>query len=546
MHLYELPQELFLHVIEHLVQSIGIVKALRLRLVDKKFEAAMIYMVCTVRALDITNLTVYRFYDSMSPPIRAKFLLAGSRSKKAYDTAIYSAIAWVNSELDLLTQPTEELGLKQHHMIAEAVAQVGNRRMYQLYSEQKKAYERTKRQNLLCGAVVVGSLSAVKAVMARWDSRYLGVNRKSYYFGRPLHVAAAWGHLELVQYFLDNGADPRLIVGRAPNDDDWRPNIEHVCLWSRHVYQSPDGTPLRAAALSGHEDIVRLLLKPEYRLPISSPEYYRAILAAARGGYMNIIGLLLEAADKNLEDLGDFRQQMLFEAVRHNQEPVVRILLDNGTDVNALPYLPRRSHGTALHIAAAHNRTEIIRLLLDRGASQETECPWPNTSFPIDKAAQNGHEEAVELLLERGSSFVRALASAASGGQVHLVQSLMRKGIDIHMPDPGRGCKHITIGMEALNQAIAAQNLSIIAILVNAGVPINPEGPDAVVKPHESLSRHFTCVQDFTEKFLASLGGRVNQSYPFYIKPSYDHWSNSSREKEIYVDEVSWEWVGKY
>ena len=80
--------------------------------------------------------------------------------------------------------------------------------------------DKMKAQNLLCGAIVAGDLVLVQSLLRGSQSpTTVVVNKESPYFGRPLHLAAAWGHLEIVQYLLDSGADPHL---RTDGDeDDW-------------------------------------------------------------------------------------------------------------------------------------------------------------------------------------------------------------------------------------------------------------------------------------------------------------------------------------
>ena len=56
------------------------------------------------------------------------------------------------------------------------------------------------------------------------------------------------------------------------------------------------GTPLQSTCLGGHEDIIRLLLEPRYKLSTSDFEFYIASLQAALGGHLNIVMLLLKKA----------------------------------------------------------------------------------------------------------------------------------------------------------------------------------------------------------------------------------------------------------
>lgn len=203
--------------------------------------------------------------------------------------------------------------------------------------------------------------------------------------------------IEIVRYHLDHGADPNRFTGPQgeDNDDDW----EHVRLRSRHEYRSPEGSALRAAALGGHEEIICLLLEPRYALSLPRAEYLRTMRAAVRGGHLNIIEIILQNMGASFRELGTFREEMLWEAVRHDQEAMVQMLLVHGTDMNALPYADGRDHGCAIRIAASQGYHHLVRILLDHGSNSNCE-----SQTPIIAAAQDGHEEVVQILLEHGAS----------------------------------------------------------------------------------------------------------------------------------------------
>lgn len=93
---------------------------------------------------------------------------------------------------------------------------------------------------------------------------------------------------------------------------------------------------------------------------------------------------------------------------------------------------------------------------------------------PIALAARGGHEEAVQALLEHDVGIEKAFYNASDGGQVHLLQYLLQKGVHVHAKSELGG----TIGTQALEQAIIIKNPGIISMLVvDLGVPINDPNP---------------------------------------------------------------------
>jgi len=183
---------------------------------------------------------------------KGRILLSKSYSQKAIkEDKVLFVIASTNQALDSLTQPNEQRRFEQHRMISEAVASIGSYEISWLNRNgQEVSTEEVQAHNLISGAIVIGNLPLVQSLMGK-ISVNASVNRKNPYFGRPLHTAAVWGRIEIVQYLLDHGADPNQFTGAQgeDNDDDW----EHAHLHSRHEYRSPKGSALRAAALGGHE-----------------------------------------------------------------------------------------------------------------------------------------------------------------------------------------------------------------------------------------------------------------------------------------------------
>ncbi|EXM13556.1 hypothetical protein V3481_007004 [Fusarium oxysporum f. sp. vasinfectum] len=89
-----------------------------------------------------------------------------------------------------------------------------------------------------------------------------------------------------------------------------------------------------------------------------------ALQAASAGGHEHIVKLLLDnGADVNAQG-GDLYGTELQTAALEGHEHIVKLLLDNGANVNAQV----EEHGTALQGAFAGGHEHIVKLLLDNGA----------------------------------------------------------------------------------------------------------------------------------------------------------------------------------
>jgi hypothetical protein len=120
-------------------------------------------------------------------------------------------------------------------------------------------------------------------------------------------------------------------------------------------------------------------------------------------------------------------------AAQYGHTEIVRILLDEGDDVNT-----KDEHGdTALIYAANNGHLEVVELLLQAGANMNAA-----QDAALKGAAIRGHTETVRLLLEEGADVNvqfengwTALMWAAQNGHVKTVKLLLQKGADIDARD---------------------------------------------------------------------------------------------------------------
>ena len=106
---------------------------------------------------------------------------------------------------------------------------------------------------------------------------------------------------------------------------------------------------------------------------------------------------LKEALDPDDEE-GIDDLYLLHDAAIKGQFHVVKILLQNGADVNAY----KNHQWTPLHLAAYYGHSKIAKLLLHNGALVNAKCKAGET--PLHFAAYKGYSEVVEILLEFGAS----------------------------------------------------------------------------------------------------------------------------------------------
>lgn len=201
------------------------------------------------------------------------------------------------------------------------------------------------------------------------------------------------------------------------------------------------GSPLEAAASGGHIGIVLLLLENGFdaltwlvssslssRCSCCHDEIATPLLAASRAGHENIVRLLSDLQYES-EDSQFYYQDAALDAATTGHARIVEFLLDR-MEIARRPRLQDR----ILLTASEHGHEVIVQWVLDLGTP--TGVDLFDVDQPIHRAAARGHDNVVQLLLARGAKLVRGeygfpLHEAARGGFVKIAQMLIDHGANI-------------------------------------------------------------------------------------------------------------------
>jgi uncharacterized protein len=145
------------------------------------------------------------------------------------------------------------------------------------------------------------------------------------------------------------------------------------------------------ALYAGNVDKAQELLRPDDEL---------SVFEAAAFGRLERLGSILTEDPSQAAEFSDDGFTALHLAVYAEQEEAARLLINHGADVNA------RSTGAIARVpplgtAAFVRSVPLTRLLLDAGA--DVNGQGDGGFAALHSAAQNGDEELVSLLLERGA-----------------------------------------------------------------------------------------------------------------------------------------------
>jgi len=222
----------------------------------------------------------------------------------------------------------------------------------------------------------------------------------------PLHLAAGYGHLKVVNRILDVNTKLATIKdGLGMNALHWAARSGHLHVVKRlmELGVSVDETdnegmqPLHYAAEGGHTQVVRALLDREAD-PTELGGYFSLtapIHIASRGGHVDVITALVERG-ASIDQKSSNGYAAIHAAYAH--PTAVRRLIDLGANVNALSVLG----SSPLMWAAQAGSVEVVKLLLAAGAIVQT--PNKNNSTALHRAAQSDSWGTVETLLSSGAS----------------------------------------------------------------------------------------------------------------------------------------------
>ena len=238
-----------------------------------------------------------------------------------------------------------------------------------------------------------------------------------------LHLAAANGHLNIVQKLIMAGADARALT------------------WPDHY------TPLHSAAEGGHANIVRYLLV-ERAVPVVADESGDTPLhTAVRAGHHDVVQVFSRRAE-SLNDRDEKGLTPLHWAVYLSDEELVRSLIQQGAKVNIPAYdsahaaaqeVDKRGHVvrdpelpenhafsySPLHTAVEKGFANIAQMLLDAGADLQARTEAGSSVLHL--AAVTNQLSMVKWALESGA----AMEAQNNAGNTALAEAIKRRHKDV-------------------------------------------------------------------------------------------------------------------
>ncbi|KAL4978310.1 ankyrin repeat-containing domain protein [Aspergillus desertorum] len=270
----------------------------------------------------------------------------------------------------------------------------------------------------------------------------------------PLTWAAEHGRINTVQRLLDAGADVTATVGGF--------------------------TAFYQALRQGHTDVVRVLLEAGADPLPSTSNGGVPLLLAVQHGDEDLLRLLLEVTPTNTPGERANYEHAVARAVYYGHIRLVRFMLENAAE-----WLDVSRNGDMIYQAASTGNCDMIRLLIDYGVTVE---PLHRTArHPLVVAAQNGHKEAVQLLVALSKEKSAPTEPVVKGLHERSMPARLvhRFGTDLSQPTKD-GLTPLQIVLEEFSPP------DVIHQLLNLGAEPSVQGRDGSTALHTlvRLKRH--------------------------------------------------------
>ena len=183
------------------------------------------------------------------------------------------------------------------------------------------------------------------------------------------------GSASQVQYLIDKGADV---------------NIEMMPSLRRSIIFTPVST--------NRLDILKVIVESGANVNHADKDGMTPLIIASQQGYEMIVDYLIaKGAKVNTEDYSGSTSLML--ASQHGRGNVVKKLIDSGANINQ----QAKSNGrSALYCSCGNNQLDVVRILVENGADLEIQNNQNHS--PLCIAAITGHREITKYLLDKGAN----------------------------------------------------------------------------------------------------------------------------------------------
>ncbi|XP_040053028.2 poly [ADP-ribose] polymerase tankyrase-1 isoform X2 [Gasterosteus aculeatus] len=388
-------------------------------------------------------------------------------------------------------------------------AQMGNEAVQQILNENVPVRNSDVDYRLL-EAAKAGDLDTVKSLCTAQNVNCRDLEGRH---STPLHFAAGYNRVTVVEYLLHHGADVHA------KDKGGLVPLHNACSYGhyevaellvRHgasvnVADLWKFTPLHEAAAKGKYEICKLLLKHgadptkknrDGNTPLDLvkdgdtdiQDLLRgdaALLDAAKKGCLARVQKLCSPDNINCRDTQGRNSTPLHLAAGYNNLEVAEYLLEHGADVNAQD----KGGLIPLHNAASYGHVDIAALLIKYNTCVNATDKWAFT--PLHEAAQKGRTQLCALLLAHGADPTMKNQEGQTPLDLATADDIRALLIDAMPPDALPSC----LKPQATVVSVSA---SVVGAGATGGVVISPSPSPSCLSAASSIDNLTTPLGDIT------------------------------------------------
>ena len=292
-------------------------------------------------------------------------------------------------------------------------------------------------------------------------------------------------------------------------------------------------TPLLIASYNGHLNIVKFLMEKGADKDIRNNRGSSALNLAAYGGHLEIAKYLVENG-LEVDKPSPTGFTPLIHAVFTGHNDVAEFLLEKGADITAAD---SGWGGRPIHWACSRGNAQSVKMLIARGANPEQPCTR-DSSTPIFWATFSGNTDALKALISEGVSIQNSMSdgwtplhNAADNGHLEATRTLIENGAIV---DAGNA-----YGTTPLMSVIDNEDIDtlMVGLLLNNGADINKVDSSGTSLMHYSAFNGNVAIASFlvergakvntpNESGRTPLHNAIYSGNPNYIQLLIDNGAN--------------------